>query len=199
MARTAGSHAEKTGPRVREAALRLIAQHGYAAVSMRQIASEVGVQAGALYSYTPDKQALLFDLMQDHMEGLLAAWAKVPQGGTPEERLDRWVRFHISYHLERPDELFISYMELRSLNAQNFAALQLLRRRYEDGLDAILAAGQAEGLFAIPDTRLATMGLISMLNGVTVWYREGGRLSRERVEQVYGDMVRHAVGAPVIA
>ena len=51
MARKTGSRSETTGPRVREAALRLFARHGYAAVSMRQIAAEVGVQAGALYLY----------------------------------------------------------------------------------------------------------------------------------------------------
>ena len=38
---------------------------------MRAIAAEVGVQA-ALYNYTPDKQSLLFDLMQAHMTDLLA-------------------------------------------------------------------------------------------------------------------------------
>ena len=59
MARKQGSHSDITGPKVRDAALRLIAQHGYAAVSMRQIAAEVGIQAGALYNYTPDKQTLL--------------------------------------------------------------------------------------------------------------------------------------------
>lgn len=48
MARTAGSHSDITGPRVREAALALFAQHGYAAVSMRRIAQEVGVQALSL-------------------------------------------------------------------------------------------------------------------------------------------------------
>ena len=67
MARTTGSHSGITGPKIRTAALELFAKHGFAAVSMRQIAGEVGVQAGALYNYTPDKQSLLFDLMQSHM------------------------------------------------------------------------------------------------------------------------------------
>ena len=50
MARTQGSHSELTGPRIRKAALGLFARYGYAAVSMRQIACEVGVQVGALYN-----------------------------------------------------------------------------------------------------------------------------------------------------
>ncbi|MEC9102869.1 MAG: helix-turn-helix domain-containing protein, partial [Pseudomonadota bacterium] len=70
MARTAGSHSALTAPRIRAAAQSLFARHGFAAVSMRQIASEVGVQVGALYNYTPDKQSLLFDLMVDHLDDL---------------------------------------------------------------------------------------------------------------------------------
>ena len=80
MARKSGSHSEITGPLVRSSALRLFARDGYAAVSMRQIAAEVGVQAGALYLYTPDKQTLLFDLMREHMDELLAAWDKNENG-----------------------------------------------------------------------------------------------------------------------
>jgi hypothetical protein len=34
-----------------------------------------------------------------------------------------------------------------------------------------------------------------MLNGVMTWYRAGGRLSLDEVEQVYWDMVRRAVTA----
>ena len=60
MARTTGSHSDITRPKIRAAALRLFARHGFAAVSMRALATEVGVQAGALYNYTPDKQTLLF-------------------------------------------------------------------------------------------------------------------------------------------
>ncbi|MGB1508910.1 MAG: helix-turn-helix domain-containing protein, partial [Paracoccaceae bacterium] len=48
MARTYGSFSQITAPKVYKTALRLFAQYGYAAVSMRQIARDVGVQAGAL-------------------------------------------------------------------------------------------------------------------------------------------------------
>ena len=77
MARTAGSHSDITGPRIDAAAERLIARHGFAAVSMRQIAAEVGVQAGALYNYIPDKQSLLARLMVAHMTGTLPSTQSV--------------------------------------------------------------------------------------------------------------------------
>ena len=103
MARTTGSHSQKTGPRVTQAAQRLFAQYGYAAVSMRQIAAEVGVQVGALYNYTPDKQSLLFTLMQEHMSGLLAAWRmqQGPENSTALQGLLAFVDCHLRYHLPR--------------------------------------------------------------------------------------------------
>ena len=193
MARTAGSHSDITGPRVREAALALFAQHGYAAVSMRRIAQEVGVQAGALYNYTPDKQSLLFDLMQGHMDELLAARFEEPIQDTALERLEAFSRFHIRFHLERPLAVFISYMELRNLTPENFAVIEDLRQRYEGELEAILRGGRDTGAFHVADTKITTLAIIGMLNGVNTWYRSGGRLSLPEVEAIYWDMVRKAV------
>lgn len=195
MARKTGSHSEITGPRVRAAAERLFARHGFAAVSMRRIAAEVGVQAGALYLYTPDKEALLFDLLKSHMDELLAAWDGARPAAGPVARLEAFVRFHIRFNLERPEAVFLSYMELRNLSPENFAAIEALRRRYEGELQAILEGGQAAGLFTLPDAKLAALALIAMLTGVNTWYREGGRLSRATVEDIYWDMARRAVGA----
>jgi AcrR family transcriptional regulator len=193
MARTQGSHSGTTGPRIRAAALKLFAQRGYAAVSMRQIAGEVGVQAGALYNYTPDKQALLFDLMQAHMQELLEARGSVDRPLGPVAALEGFARFHIRFHLDRPDAVFIAYMELRNLTPENFMRIEQLRRMYEDDLSAILQAGRAAGVFEIADVRVTTRAVIAMITGVTTWYREDGALSRDQVEDVYWDMVRKAV------
>jgi AcrR family transcriptional regulator len=195
MARKTGSHSEITGPRIRAVARALFARHGFAAVSMRQIAAEVGVQAGALYLYTPDKETLLFDLLKAHMDELLAAWDAVPAGKDPLARLEAFVRFHIRFNLDRAEAVFLSYMELRNLGPENFAVIEGLRRDYEIRLETILRDGVAQGRFAAPDPKVASLAIIAMLTGVTTWYREGGRLGREAVGDIYWDMVRKAVAA----
>lgn len=194
MARTKGSRAETTGPLIRDTALRLFARHGFAAVSVRKIADAVGVQAGALYAYTPDKQALLTDLLRGHMQDLLREW-RDPGGPDALARLEAFVRFHIATSLARPDAVFLSYMELRNLTPDNFREISGLRRKYEDAVEAILRDGQAAGVMTVTDTRLATMALIAMLTGVTNWYREGGRLDRDRIADIYWGLARGAVGA----
>ena len=195
MARTQGSHSGITGPKVRQSALRLFSKHGYAAVSMRQIAAEVGVQAGALYNYTPDKQTLLFDLMKTHMDELLAAYDALPKRPRPLPALRDFTRFHIRFHSERPDEVFIAYMELRNLNPENFEVIEGLRRDYETRIEDILKQGVDWDVLTITDTRVTTMAIIAMLTGVNTWFREGGRLSLGEVQNLYWDLVHKAVAA----
>ncbi|MHA6326034.1 TetR/AcrR family transcriptional regulator [Roseivivax sp. CAU 1753] len=195
MARTRGSHSDITGPRVERAALTLFARHGFAAVSMRQIAAEVGVQAGALYNYTRDKQQLLFMLLQRHMTDLLAAYAAQDGPGTPLDRLEAFTRFHIRYNAERPEAVFISYMELRNLEPDHFAEIEALRRQYEGALVDILRDGRDSGTFDIADPRIAAFAVIGMLTQVNTWFREGGRLSLAEIEALYWTMVRRIVGS----
>jgi len=195
MARKKNSSGEVTGPRVRNAALRLFARFGYGAVTMRQIAAEVGMQAGALYRYTPDKQALLADLMQTHLAELLAAHDALAPCADPLAALEQFTRFHIRFHAARTDAVFIAYMELRALEPANFTQIEAMRRDYEARLNLILQRGTDAGQMHLADPKLATFALIAMLTGVNTWYREGGRLSLRDVEDMYCDMVRKAVGA----
>ncbi|MEP0232312.1 TetR/AcrR family transcriptional regulator [Roseibium sp.] len=186
----------RTAARVRASALKLFARHGYAAVSMRQIASDVGVQPGALYNHFPTKQDILKDLMLSHMRDLLNAWSALAdetrQSTAP---LDVFVRFHIRYHLQRREEVFISYMELRNLEPDNFAEVETERRRYESILKAILEDGQNSGAYRIADTGVAARAIIAMLTGIPNWYRESGPLTPVDIEEIYLEMARGSVAA----
>lgn len=182
----------ETAKRVRKAALKRFANAGYAAVSMREIAADVGVRPGALYNHFPTKQDILKDLMLSHMSELLAAWERAVFPETMDP-LERFVRFHIGYHLERADEVFISYMELRNLEPDNFAAIETERRRYEAVLTSILEEGAAAGRYRADDARVATRAIIAMLTGIPTWYRDGGRIGKDELEELYLTMVRKAV------
>ncbi len=195
MARKQGSHSDITGPKVKAAALRLIAQHGYAAVSMRQIAAEVGVQAGALYNYTADKQTLLYELLRDHMEELLEALESVDLAAPPDIALRNFVAFHIRFNEPRRDQIFLSYMELRNLTPENFEKIKNYRRSYETHLQTILNRGVEGGAFDIANTQIASLAIIALLNGINNWFRPDGKLAIEDVEAIYWDIVRKAVGA----
>jgi len=196
MARTTGSDGEKTAAAIREAATALIARRGYEAMSMRQLAAEVGVQAAALYRYFPTKEDLLFTLMLEHMEALLAAWREArPVAAGPAARLSAFVENHIAFHIERRHSTHVSNMELRSLSPERLTRVLKLRTTYEKELRTILRDGAAAGAFAADDIELTAMALIQMMTGVIVWFRPDERLSVAGVTETYLRMTMRLVGA----
>ena len=70
-----------------------------------------------------------------------------------------------------------------------------LRGDWETRLEAILRRGVAEGVFDVAEPRVSAMALIAMLTGVNTWFREGGRLSPDRIEALYVGLAMGAVGA----
>ena len=176
-------------------AKRLFAKHGYEGVSMRDIAGSVGIRQSAIYNHFPSKQHLLVDLMVSHMERLLDAMrASVGTSGTPKDRLTAFARFHVTYHIDQPEDVFLAYMELRSLEPEGRAAIVPLRNAYERALRDILEAGAKDGSFTLADTSVVARALLAMLTGVTVWFREPGRLDRETVAEAYVATALQSVG-----
>ena len=180
---------------IREAARRLFAARGYDSVSMRDIAQEVGKHQGGIYNHFSSKQALLVDLMQDNLRRASDA-AIAPLGvlRSPKERLEAFVRGHLQHTVENPDDIFIAYMELRSLEAEGGATVLAQRDAYEGALRAILADGQAAGHFNVLDPAIHTRTILSMLSGVIVWYRESGAQSLEDVTECYVQAALQSVG-----
>ncbi len=195
MARRMGPDGTRTRKAIQDAAVRLIARYGYEALSMRRLAEEVGLGAAALYRYFPNKQAMLFALLETHMIDLLDSCAKPRRHGSPTERLEAFTRFHIRYHWPRTDNLFLSYMELRSLTPENFALIEDLRKSYEQEVASILRSGLDAGLFAEMDERVTARAIIALLNGLTTWFRPEGQISKSEIEEIYWNMVARVVGA----
>ena len=193
MARTSGSYAKLTKPKISEIALNLFAERGYAAVSMRQIASKVGLQVGALYNYFPDKQTILSELLINHMENLLKTWDKQKLPKKSDKLLEFFVEFHIEFHLNRPEEVFIAYMELRNLNPDNFQKIEKLRNKYERILIEILTTGVKDNLFSCKETKVTSLAIIGMLKEVNTWYKKGGKISVSEVKRIYQEIVLKAV------
>lgn len=196
MARTAGSDGERTEAAIRDAAVQLIARHGYEAVTMRQLAAEVGVQAAALYRYFPTKEDLLHTLMREHMELLASTWENArPDNDDPVARLTAFVANHIRFHVERRHATHVSNMELRSLSHDNLTSILKLRTAYEKELRIILRDGADAGVLEVDDTGLTAMAIIQMITGVIVWFRPDERLSVDEVTATYLAMTMRLTGA----
>jgi AcrR family transcriptional regulator len=194
MARTVGSSGPKTLAAIRQAGLDLIYRHGYEAMSLRRLAAEVGLREGSLYNHIASKQDLLFSLVDDHMDRLLAAMTEAmtgTEGG--EARLRAFVTFHLTYHMQRQAEVFVINSELRSLDEAGLKTIVAKRDAYEEALVAILRTGNQEGLFGCPDCRIAAKAIIAMLTGVCTWFKPDGRLTIDQIVPLYIRLVMDGV------
>ncbi len=190
MGRTVGSEGARTEDAIRRAAIDLIAERGFASVTLRDLASRVGLQAGSLYRYFPSKDELLFRIMIEHMRAVLAGWeAARPDTDDPRTRLDAFIDFHVRYHSQKQREVFIGNMEMRSLTPDHRKVVVALRSLYEDELHRILANGVEAKVFRTADTRIATFAILAMLTGLTAWYREGGRPTAHAIAEVYRALI----------
>ena len=199
MARRVGSDGARTRAAICDAALRLIARKGYEAMSMRRLAEEIDLGAAALYRYFPNKQAMLFSLLETHMQDLLEGWdaARLPRTAPAPARLEAFTRFHIRHHLPRAEGVFLSYMELRSLTRENFRRIEVMRQRYERDLAEILADGARAGTLVRDEPRVSARAIIAMLTGITTWYRDSGPLDPGAIEQIYWNIVARMTGVAI--
>lgn len=186
MARTVGSSGPRTAQSIREAGLRLLYEHGYEAMSLRQLGQEVGIQTGSLYNHITSKQALLYEIVLDHMQDLLANLDRALDGVEgPIARFEAFCRLHLTYHMTRRAQVVIANMELRSLDPENRGRIVALRDAYEARLTTILRDGQTSGDFDFEDARVATFAIIAMLTGICMWYRPDGRLGQEDLIRIH--------------
>jgi len=88
------------------AARELMAEVGYSAMSMRQLATRVGLQPGSLYHHVASKQDLLLDVLLDIVERRIEAWRR----GTFCRDLQGYLRFALMCQRTHPgDELLLRH------------------------------------------------------------------------------------------
>lgn len=195
MVRTTGSTGVKTKEAIRRAAIKRIYQHGFEAMKLRDLAEDVGIQAGSLYNYIKYKEDFLYSLLKDVLVELLDGLAKELDGiETPLTALETFIAFHLRWHTARREEVFIGNMELRSLSATHSAEIVGLRETYEKKLRDILDWGNKDKIWKVRDSKVTTYAIIAMLTGVCTWYRPRGRLSQDQIIEVYRELVLRGLG-----
>lgn len=95
-----------------DAAMRLFQAHGLAGVTMRAVATEVGVSAMALYRYFPNKAGLLRGLWEfaiTELHGVINAAIARP-GLSARQRLRAAIDAFLGYYETRPDYYRLIFM-----------------------------------------------------------------------------------------
>ena len=172
------------------AAVQLFAELGYHAAPLRDIASIAGIQAASIYYHYANKQALLVEIMDTHMQRLNANLQRIlHEQHDPQQRLYAAIANHIRLHTSYKAEFFIIDTEIRALEGENRAYILSLRDQYEVLLQEILRDGMEQGVFRQSDVKIASYAIIAMCTEVANWFRPSGRYTVQQVIDIYSQMI----------
>ncbi|MQA03171.1 MAG: TetR family transcriptional regulator [Streptosporangiales bacterium] len=199
-----GSDAEQEPPTavpaaVLSAATRLFATQGYLETNTREIAEAAGVTKSGLFYHIGSKEELLYAIHHRFgMENLenLARWtAEAGPAADAAARLRKLVVEHSRVMGDRPYHVRVFTDQARYLSAAKRPHIEALRARYVDGFEDVVRAGIADGVFKNLHPRITTLAVLGMLNSMSRWFRQDGRLSADRIGAVFADLVLTGLAA----
>lgn len=182
---------------IRQAAAARFFEQGYESTTVREIADALDIRAASIYYHYPDKQQILFELIDSAMT-LLADGVReaVARHEAPADRLAAVVVHHVTLHALRPREATLGETELRSLTGERLEMAVAKRDAYEAIVVGVLRDGVRAGVFEPLDPKLTAFAVISMCTNVGIWYRPDGRLTLSEVARSYATMATRLAGAP---
>jgi TetR/AcrR family transcriptional regulator, cholesterol catabolism regulator len=166
-----------------EAAAGIFREKGFAAASLEDIASAVGIWKGSLYHYIDSKEDLLFAVVKEPAERILDEVQHIAGLDLPaSERL----RQAALTHARILDETFV----YASVYLQEIAGRQRYQewaerdRLYLRAMTAIIQDGIDQGAFApATNARTTTLAFIGALNWMTHWYKPDGPLPASTIAE----------------
>jgi AcrR family transcriptional regulator len=181
---------------IRLAALGLFAERGYLATSMEDIGQAAGIRGPSVYRHYPSKQQMLYEIMRDTMDTLIAEQQLAVSTMTDlVARLRRMVEAHVRYHARHRLEAFVGNREIKNLDDEKRAQVLAQRHTYESGLRKVIEAGVADGSFQVGSSRLASYAILDMGMGISAWYSPHGELTESQVVYEYGEFALSLVRA----
>lgn len=159
---------------IKSQAVRLMAEKGFDAVSLRQLAEAAGLQPGSIYTHYRSKAHLLREVYCDYMEDLIAAWQERKlRRQSARQQLLAFVAAHIAFVWSRPEESCVVRLDVRSLDGQGRASVDDLKRFYDAELELILRRGMREGVFQVADFQAARIAVLCLLQGFAAAETDG--------------------------
>lgn len=179
-----------TKEKVKQTAQKLFREKGYAAVGLRELAKEVGIQAPSLYNHYKSKDHILreicFDMAAQFFKAFDAAIAT-------EEKSNRQLRAVIHAHIgviaANIDSAEVFFHEWIFLEQPALGKFKKMRQDYETKFRAILDKGIKKKEIKKVNTKLATFAIFSALNATYEFMRSAEKLSQEQMADELADLL----------
>jgi AcrR family transcriptional regulator len=161
-----------------QAAAQIIREKGYHGTSMQDIADAVQLQKASIYYHVESKQDILFTILEQTLDMLIADMrAVVDSDLSPEEKLRLAMQVYIGRLTEDSDLSTVLLLEHRSLEDELRVKHIKRRDRYEALWRQIVEEGVDAGVFRPVQVPIVTFALLGVQNWLITWFKTGGRYS----------------------
>lgn len=168
----------------------LFGARGYHATSMREMARELDLQAGSLYTHIGGKAELLAAIVERAAAAFDAAIAPIRASGDPApKRLRAAIRAHLTVIARSRSAAAVYFDEWRHLNEPFASEIRKRRDDYEAAWRELIAEGVQAGELQAVDPALAARLCLSACNWSYQWLDPAGPLSPEAVADAFADML----------
>ncbi|GAK05171.1 fatty acid degradation regulator YsiA, TetR family [Geomicrobium sp. JCM 19037] len=161
-----------------DAAVRVIAKHGYHHAQVSKIAKEAGVADGTIYLYFKNKEDILISLFRLKMGTFISTIEeRLKSCKTADEKLRYLVEKHLSQLSDQPDLAVVTQLELRQSARELRLKINDVLKGYVHVMENVIDEGKEEGVFQDQlDTKLARQMLFGTLDEiVTNWVMKEGK------------------------
>lgn len=190
-----------TRNRLLVAAVKLFADRGYEASSMRELAAEVGVKAPAIYNHFDSKT----DVLATAVDYALSDFLSTVLGGLEEfsesERLFEMLRRHARYKTNdvalarAQDKLVDADFMRRVLPSPTYDRYMAALAGYRGIVsDLVVAAAPQAQLDPAVNMPVLVSALIEMVDQVSSWFRPDGSLTGDEIADQCVVLARRMVG-----
>lgn len=171
--------------RILDTGARLFLERGYSDTTLRQIGSEVGIQAASIYYHFPAKDELLAEVLQRGIMAIDEALATAIDGLEGCAAFEAAVSAHLSALFGMGPYTAAHVTVFRRAPASVRKRIVPLRDAYEDRWDGLLRQLQDSGdLRRDLDLGLVRLTLLGSMNSALEWFDADGRHSIEELASV---------------
>ena len=157
---------------ISSAARDILVAEGLHAVSLRRVASSLGVTAPALYAHVVDKRDLLQGIVEREIDSMLERFRSV--GVTdPIDRLEHMAQAYVEYGLQNPDLFRAMFLFRPELTAEPGADRPALGSKSCDAFVEAVRHAQRSGAFDHGDAELAALTIWTTAHGVVTTLLSG--------------------------
>lgn len=162
--------------RIIDAAVKVIAEHGYHGARVTAIAKEAGVADGTIYLYFKNKEHLLISLFEAKMGSFIEySEGQIAKEEKATSQLEALIESHLEQLSADYDLAVVTQIELRQSNQEMRLKIAGVLKPYLRLIDRVILHGMESGEFAKDlDHRLARQMVFGTIDEVvTSWMASG--------------------------